>query len=147
MAEENAKIDQNYKGSIFGVAETSGEKRQLKVNESTDRLLVDASSSETPPSGIANGRKVSTTPGTAVKLVAASTTCKRVVITALENNADIVVVGGSGVIAGTNNDGAGTRTGIPLFMNQAVVIDIDDVSKLYIDVVVSGNGVSFSYLT
>ena len=146
MADENAKIDANFKWTLLGVNE-SGERKQVKIEDLTDRLLVSGTTEETPPSGIAHGRKTSTTPGTAVKLIAAATTCKRVIITALESNDNVVVIGGSGVLAGTNNDGGNTRTGIPLFMNQAAVVDIDDVSKLYLDVITSGNGVSFVYLT
>ena len=146
ISNEQAKIDQNFKGTLIAVSE-SGEIKQVKVDDTTQRLLVDAISSETPPSAIAQGRKASTTPGTAVKLITDATTCRKVIITALENNTDIIVIGGSGVLAGTTEDGGNTRTGTPLQMGQAMSIDIDDVSKIYMDVVVSGNGCSFLYLT
>ena len=55
MANENAKRDQNYVPGIILEAETSGEKRTGKCNESTDRLLVD--SLEAAPSTIADNRK------------------------------------------------------------------------------------------
>ena len=145
MADENAKIDQNYKDSLLGVAETSGQRRQIKVNETTDRLLVD--SLEAAPSTIADGRKTVTDAGTAEKLVAAATICVKVIVTALESNSDVIVVGASTVVAGATGDGGGTRRGTTLEPGQALEVLIDDVSKLYIDAVVSGNGVSFVYFT
>ena len=144
MANENAKIDSNYKGTALGVNE-SGEVKQLKLQDSTDRLLV--SNLEAAPSTIADNRKTVTAAGTAEKILAASTTCIKVIITALESNTDVIVVGGSTVVAGTTEDGGGTRRGTPLDPGQSLEILINDVSKIYIDAVVSGNGVSFVYFT
>lgn len=89
---------------------------------------------------IGNGRKVVTTAGTAVTL-AASTVIKEVTITAEISNTSTVVVGGSGVIASL-----ATRQGTPLEAGDSATISIDDLSKVYIDALVNGEGVTFTYL-
>lgn len=106
---------------------------------SADRVLYIKSY---PYSTIVDGRKTVTTAGTAEALVASSTVCKKVVISALEGNTDAIVVGSSTVVAA-----AGTRRGLPLTPLSSVTIEIDDVNKIYIDSVVSGEGVSFVYYT
>ena len=95
---------------------------------------------------IGDGRKIVTTAGTAVKLSATSVPCKQLTITALESNTDAIVVGGSTVVAGSTGDGGGTRQGTPLFATQSLVIAIADLEDIYIDSVVNGEGVSYSYL-
>ena len=56
MAEENAKIDQNFKGSILGVSE-SGELKQVKIEDLTGRLLVSATTAVSPPTTIVDNGK------------------------------------------------------------------------------------------
>lgn len=90
---------------------------------------------------IADGRKTVTSAGTAEKLIASSTPCSKVIIMALVSNTDIVVVGASTVVAAN-----GTRRGIALIALSSIEIQINDVSKIYLDAVVSGEGVSFIYL-
>lgn len=94
---------------------------------------------------ISSGRKTVTTAGVPVKLTASATVAKRVEVSALESNTDMILVGGVNVVAGTANDAGGTRAGIPISAGQTLTIDIDDVSKIYIDAVVSGEGVSYTY--
>lgn len=93
----------------------------------------------TLPSSLGDGRKTVTTPGTAVAL-AASTACRRVVVTALPDNTELVVAGGSGVVAAV-----ATRTGRPLAPGACTVFEIDNVSKVFVDAVTAGEGVCFSY--
>lgn len=88
---------------------------------------------------ITDGNKTVTLAGTPERLVASTTACRKVVITALINNNDTVVVGGSTVVASL----AGRR-GIPLIQGQSCEIQIDDLNKIYLDVVTSGDGVSFA---
>jgi len=139
MAGENAKIDQNFKGSILGVNE-SGEIKQVKIEDLTDRLLVSATTSVSPPTTIVDNRKVIATAGTRLQLIAASTPCKSVVVQALVTNGKIVAVGGVTVVAAE-----GSEKGFMLQPGQAVEINISNVNKLYIDARTAGNGVSFFY--
>ena len=93
------------------------------------------------PTTIANGRKVVTTAGTAVVL-AASTPCTKVDITAETDNTGIISVGGSGVIALL-----ATRQGVPLNAGDTYSLDITNLTTVYIDSTVSGDGVTFSFQT
>ncbi len=92
------------------------------------------------PTSIVGGRKIVTTAGTAEKLIASTTSAKKIIITALEANTGMVVVGGSSVVASS-----GTRNGIPLTPLSSIELTIDDISKIYLDVTVNGEGVSFVY--
>ena len=89
---------------------------------------------------MADGSKNVTTAGTAVPLVATSTECKRVDVTARINNTDVVVVGASTVVAAS-----GTRRGVPLLPGATYTFYPTDLADVYIDSVVSGEGVSFVY--
>lgn len=92
-------------------------------------------------SDISDNRKVVTTSGTAVAL-AASTLCKEIIITAEVDNTGVIVVGGSSVVAAL-----ATRRGIPLSPGDSISISIDNLADVYIDSTVSGDGVTFLYLT
>ena len=98
------------------------------------------STAAAPPSVVGNGRVVVATAGTAVPLVGVSTPATQVVVTAETDNTDTVVIGGSSVIAAI-----GTREGVPLLGGDSITIDIDDLNKIYVDSVVSGEGVTFIY--
>lgn len=89
---------------------------------------------------VADGLQLVAVAGTAEPLVATSTPCRMVEIQARPENTDVVVVGASTVVAA-----AGTRRGIALVPNASVQIRVTDVADLYIDAVVSGEGVSFLY--
>lgn len=86
---------------------------------------------------VTSGRKVVAVAGTREAFAAMA--CRYVIISALESNTDLVVIGGPDVIAS-----AGTRVGIQLAPQQQQRIDISNMSKLYIDSVVSGEGVCFA---
>lgn len=93
-----------------------------------------------PSSLVGDGRKTVTTAGTAVQVLAtpisrADSTC----VTALAGNTDKIVVGGSTVVAALL-----TRRGTPLAAGESVTYSCDP-SLLWIDSVVSGEGVSYSY--
>lgn len=90
---------------------------------------------------ITSGRKVVTSSGTAETL-GASTTIKEVVITAESDNTQIVVVGGSTVVAAVL-----TRLGTPLAAGVSETIKIDDLAKVYVDSMIDGEGVTFNYYT
>lgn len=91
--------------------------------------------------GIGDGRKVVTTAGTRVTL-AAATTAKWAVITAETDNTGVIVVGGTGVVAAL-----ATRQGTPLYAGESVTLPCDDLNDINLDSTVSGDGVTFLYLT
>lgn len=103
--------------------------------------LEDIASSTAPSTAIGDGRKTVTAAGTAETL-ASSTACKSVVITALSTNTGTVVVGGSTVVASLS-----TRRGTPLLASESIVLDVDNLSKVYLDVTVSGEGVVYTYIS
>ena len=89
--------------------------------------------------GIGDGRKTVTTAGTAEAL-AVSTAAKAVIITAETDNTGYVVVGGSTVVAAL-----ATRRGTPLNAGDSVTLEIDNLADIYLDVTVSGDGVTYIY--
>lgn len=92
-----------------------------------------------------NGRKTVSTPGTQVVL-GGNVPCKKIIITALQANQNIVCVGFSGVVAGADQDGGGTRTGIPLFPSNSITLEVSNLNLVYLDAVTAADGVSYSYL-
>lgn len=91
------------------------------------------------PTSVGDGRTTVTTAGTRVAL-ASSTSCKKVTIQALATNTDVIVIGGSTVVAAE-----GTRRGIALTPFNSAVIQVDNLADISIDSVVSGEGVSYIY--
>lgn len=89
---------------------------------------------------IGDGRKTVTLAGTAERLVAANTPCRKVEIQALPGNTDNVVVGASSVVAA-----AGTERGTILAPGATATLYVQDLYPLYVNAAVSGEGVSFSY--
>lgn len=139
MADQKAKIDVNRQKTGLGVSE-SGDIRQVTIEDTTDRLLVSATTTTTPPSTIVDGLKTVSVPGTAEILVA-SATCKSVVIQAFYANGNIVAIGASTVVAAIDKTGRG----FSLQPGQAIEIQIDDPSKIFVDAITAGEGVSFFY--
>lgn len=88
--------------------------------------------------GIGDGSKAVTTAGTRERLVAASTPCKRVDITAKNANTGAIFIGGATV---------SSTSGAYLYAGDNMRLDIDDLYKIYIDSSVNGEGVQFTYLT
>lgn len=93
------------------------------------------------PSGINHGVKTVTTAGTDVAL-STSTACLSVTIQAQTDNTGVIAVGGSGVDATV-----ATGTGVLLEAGDAFTMDIDNLSDIYIDSTVNGEGVRYTYLT
>jgi hypothetical protein len=92
--------------------------------------------------GIGDGRKTVTTAGTRVTLVSSTTAAKWVTITAETDNTNIVVVGGSTCVAAL-----ATRQGTPLDASQSLSLLCDDLVDIYLDSMVNGEGVTFTYGT
>lgn len=91
-------------------------------------------------STIGDGRKEVSTAGSRETL-ATSTTVKEVTVTAELNNTDVVVVGGSTCVAAL-----ATRRGIPLYPGDSFTVATDNLVEVYIDSMVSTEGVTFTYL-
>ncbi len=92
--------------------------------------------------GITSGSKAVTMAGTAVKLVASSTPCKRVDIQGLYTNTSYVAVGGADV-----NATPATQKGLALSAGGMYSIACDDAFDLYVDSAVNGEGVAYNILT
>lgn len=91
--------------------------------------------------GIGHGVKVVTTAGTDVAL-AASTACKRITIQSQTDNTSLIAVGATGVDATI-----ATGTGVVLYPGDSYEMDIDNLADVFIDSLVNGEGVRFSYFT
>ena len=91
--------------------------------------------------GIGHGVATVTTAGTDVA-IAGSTACKKVVIQAQTDNTNIIAVGGSGVDATI-----ATGTGVVLYPGDVFEFDIDNLADVFIDSLVNGEGVRYTYFT
>lgn len=91
-------------------------------------------------------QKVVTTAGTRVKLTAASNKVRKVKIKALKANTDAIYLGGATVDAATGYQlNAGDEIEVlDLFWREG---DIIDLTSLYIDSAVNGEGVSIVYIS
>lgn len=94
---------------------------------------------------LSDGRKTVTTAGTRVQLSTTSVPCKRIEIQAMEANTDVIVVGGATVVAGASADSGATRRGRLLFPSQSIVLTVNNLNLVYLDSVVSGEGVTYIY--
>lgn len=88
-----------------------------------------------------DGRKVVAAAGTAERLVAANTPCRRVTIQALPTNTGYIAIGDSTVVANT----AGSVRGLSLSASNSVTLHVEDLYQLFVDAEVSAEGVSFIY--
>lgn len=97
-----------------------------------------------PPSFLTSGRRTVTNPGSPVQLMAQSSAslAKKVYITAPSSNGGYVYVGDLNVSAVS-----GSEKGVLLTPIGSVTIDINDVSKIWIDATVVGEGVTFTYVS
>lgn len=89
-----------------------------------------------------DNRKVVSSSGTAVPLAASSTPARIVTVVAETDNTGLVVVGSSTVVAAL-----ASRRGVPLGPGEAISMPCTDLSFVYIDAEVSGDGVTFLYWT
>lgn len=77
---------------------------------------------------------MATLAGVAVPLTPLAIPCLSVTIKALRTNGNYVYIGGVGVTA---------LTGFQLWQNESVTISIDFLNKVYMDVAVGGEGVTY----
>lgn len=144
MSEANAVSDLE-RAEHLAYAEGAGVKRVsiyndgVQVNVATEEKQDTIITALGGVTGIGHGVKTVTTAGTDVAL-AASTPCKKVDIQAQTDNTSAIAVGGSGV-------DATVATGTGIFLNPGDVysLEIDNLADIYIDSLVSGEGVRFTY--
>jgi len=98
------------------------------------------STNEQPFNQMGDGRQVVAEAGTRVQLSSTSTKVSKVVVSAIPTNANYITVGGSTVVAA-----AGTETGKVLYPGDSETFFVDNLTKIYIDAVVSGNGCTYIY--
>ena len=89
---------------------------------------------------LTGGRRVVTTAGTAVQLSTTSTICQLVQITALVTNTAVVFVGGSDVLTTV-----GSENGTPLNPGDTWEAPMQNLTQVYLDARVSGEGVSYLF--
>ncbi len=90
--------------------------------------------------GIGHGRGTCASAGTANQITTTTTPCQWIEFTAETDNTGAVVLGGSGV-----DETLASRTGKPLLAGDSFLMKIDDVSKVYIDSNVTGDGVNYIF--
>lgn len=90
---------------------------------------------------LADGRTTVATAGTAVQLSTSTAFLNggAVTITAETGNTGVIVVGGSTVVAA-----AATRRGIPLNAGDSLVVEVDQLSDIWLDTTVNTNGVTYA---
>lgn len=89
-----------------------------------------------PPTAIKSGKAIVTASGTAQPLAAEYTAISKITVTALYANQGNIYIGDDITLASE-------FIGVPLTPGQAIDIQINDLSKIYIDAEQSNDGVSF----
>lgn len=95
---------------------------------------------DAPNGGLYSGRQVVAAAGTAVQLQAEKERCENMTITAESDNTGLISVGDSSVVAAE-----GSQQGAILTPLGSITVKVGDLSKIYIDSTVSGDGVTFAY--
>lgn len=111
----------------------------LSATDNTVLDNIDTNTSRLSISGIGHGVKTVTTAGTDEAL-AGSTACKRITIQAQTDNTSAIAVGGTGVDATI-----ATGTGVLLYPGDVFELEIDNLADVYIDSLVNGEGVRYTY--
>lgn len=95
---------------------------------------------------VVSGRKTVATAGTAEPLTRTSTSIRQVTVTAETDNTRVVTVGGSDVV-----NALASRKGVPLAAGASITFyaeyGVDELSDLFLDVEVNGEGVTYLYTT
>jgi hypothetical protein len=92
------------------------------------------------PVAIGDGRAVVAASGTAVQLSTTPNIVTAVQVTALPTNTNLVWVGGPTVKAAV-----GQERGTPLSELDTFYMEVADLSRVYIDAITNGEGVTFTY--
>ena len=151
MTEYNEKTEDNFsrqiKPVLYNTAKDGSGTWYFPVVDSDGNLVMGTSTNvigkvDHNVTGVTSGSKAVTTAGTAVKLVASSTPCKRVDIQGLYTNTSYVAVGGADV-----NATPATQKGLALSAGGMYSIACDDAFDLYVDSAVNGEGIAYNILT
>jgi len=144
---DNVVLDSMTGGDTVAADDIGGVKHQrVKIEVGADGAATDVSATNPLPithnvTSIGHGVKTVTTAGTDVAL-AASTAAKKVIIQAQTDNTSIIAVGATGVDATV-----ATGTGIILYPGDTITLECDNLADIFIDSLVNGEGVRFTYLT
>lgn len=91
---------------------------------------------------LGTGRQTVTTAGTRVQLTTTSTRADWVIVTAETDNTGVITAGGSGVVGAL-----ATRQGVSLQAGDSVTVITDNLTDIYLDTTVNGDGVTYVYGT
>jgi hypothetical protein len=150
MASDGTILNSMQGGDTIDTESIGGRGKLQRIKIVTGALDIDggdvSSASPLPVSetstAIANGIKNVTTSGTPVQLLSSTTACTTVIVCAKPTNTGVIAVGASTVIAAS-----ASLNSIPLMPGDSISLPINDVSKVYIDATVNGEGATFLYLT
>lgn len=95
---------------------------------------------DSPATGLVSGSKAVTTAGTAVQISATATGIRWLLLTAKPANTKPVYVGAADVKATL-----GSENGVPLSKTVPLRLDVSDLSDVWLDAEVSGEGALFVY--
>lgn len=90
---------------------------------------------------VTSGRKTVASAGTAEQITTTLTPIRRVDITAETDNTGKIALGGSTAVATE-----GSQQGVILEPGQTYTFHITDLSKIYVNATVNGDGVTYNYL-
>lgn len=89
---------------------------------------------------MASGNQTVVTAGVPVQLTSTPTQAKKLDITANENNAGAITIGGSAVVGALSG-----RKGVPIYPTNTYSFAVTDLSQIWIDSTNSGDGCTFNY--
>lgn len=138
MADEALSRDANFQPVIGGIKDTSGDISQIRVDETTQRLLTD--STDVAFSTVGNGSVTIISGGEVKQLSTTSTATKRIFVQASENSTGPILVGGSSVAAT-----ATLRQGLALYPTQGVWLRADNLDAVYVTSTTAGDACHFYY--
>lgn len=127
---DNQKVDNNLLSAYTVETEDQG--------GNVHRQVVSIKGGGGAASGLGVGAKTVASAGTAEQLTGTSIACVKIIMTAEDDNTGKIYYGDSSV---------SSSQGDYLFPAQKITLDIDDVSKVYIDAETSTDGVKFTYFT
>lgn len=100
------------------------------------------STEQLPARGFGNGRKTVTSAGTPEALSSTSKAIRKLIVSALTDNTDVIYVGDKTVRAAD-----GSESGVALYASNTIELNIADLKDVFIDVRVGGEGVSYYFET